>query len=333
MMTETIEIEDVVLRALREYSDANNPSAFLAANSGNSYFTLPGRPGFIAYRTTSRYVVQFGGPFAPREAYPELLSAFTAFAAEQGRPVVAVQLQRHDAGHYEQHGFTVNQIGASYAVDLATYSLAGHRFMKLRNKISQAARNGLTVVEGELADWEKQMRAIDEVWLPTKGENARMLEYLVGEYGGPAQRHRRLFLGLIGGELVGYISYSPVYGDNPGWMHDLCRRRPGGSPGIMESLNDHAMKTFQAEGVPWLHFGFTPFTSLRPEFERPGASPGFGWLMHFLWEHGESIYPAATQLAYKEKWGPDLVIPEYVAFQGRASITGFAHIFRAANAL
>ena len=49
--------------------------------------------------------------------------------------------------------------------------------------------------------------------------------------------------------------------------------------------------------------------------------------------HGEAVYPAQSQLAYKDKWAPNLFLPEYVAFQGRASLSSFAHIFRAAGAL
>lgn len=331
--TESAVQADIALRAIQDFTGAENPSSFLAVNEGNSYFTLPGRPGVVVYRPTSRNLVQFGGPFAPAESGRELQEAFVDLAGRQGKTVVAVQVQAGDTPVFTERGFTVNQIGASYAVDLEHFTLAGTRFMQLRNKISRALRNGLTVIEADLDDWYDDMRALDRVWLPTKGENARQLEYLVGQYGGPMQRYRRLFVGLVDGGLAGYISYSPVYGSRPGWMHDLSRRLPGNSPGIMEAINKTAIDTFQAEGVRWLHFGFTPFTGLRDDLELPGASAAFTWFMHFLWEHGAAVYPAATQLAYKEKWAQSVIIPEYVAFQGPASIADFVHIFRAAGAL
>jgi lysylphosphatidylglycerol synthetase-like protein (DUF2156 family) len=168
--------------------------------------------------------------------------------------------------------------------------------------------------------------------LPSKGEHARQLEYLVGQYGGEMQSLRRLFVGVLDGELAGYISYSPVYGSRAGWMHDLSRRIPGNSPGIMEAINKAAIDAFTAEGVPWLHFGFTPFTSLDSGLLPAGHSSGFDWFMNVLWTHGEAVYPAVSQLAYKQKWAPNLVIPEFVGFQGPVSLTGFVHIFRAANA-
>ncbi|WP_035793688.1 DUF2156 domain-containing protein [Kitasatospora mediocidica] len=324
--------ENPIMRAVRSHTEAENPSSFLALNSGNSVFTTPDTDGVVVYRRTGRHLVQFGGPFAAPESYDALLDRFVAYAREQELQLVGVQLQRSDADRYAAHGFTINQIGASWAVHLPEFTLRGSRFMQLRNKISRAFRNGLKVEEVEAGQWEQAIGEIDSAWLGSKGEHAHQLEFLVGQIGGDPQEHRRLFLGTIEGAPVGYISYSPVYGSRAGWMHDLSRRIPGGSPGLMEAINSTAIEVFRGEGVDWLHFGFTPFTGLSADVELPGYSPAFQWLMHFLWAEGEAVYPAQTQLAYKEKWAPDLLLPEYVAFDGDASLASFAHIFRACKA-
>ncbi|MDT0262138.1 DUF2156 domain-containing protein [Jatrophihabitans lederbergiae] len=319
--------------AVRDFTGAQNPSAFLAVNSGNLYFSLPDTEGAIAYRQTGKYLVQFGGPFAPTESYDALLTAFREFATEQGRSVVSIQLQQADAVRYVETGFTVNQVGASYAIELSRFSLAGTRFMRLRNKIARAHKAGLVVFEADYADWAEQMRALDAIWLRGKGEEVHQLEFLVGEYGGEMQGHRRLFIGTIDGELAGYISYSPVFGARAGWMHDLSRRIPGKLPGIMEAINKAAIDAFGDEGIAWLHFGFTPFTGLDADRELPGHSTAFSELTGLLWEYGEAVYPAKTQLAYKEKWAQHLVLPEYVAFDGPADVAAFVHVFRACGAL
>jgi lysylphosphatidylglycerol synthetase-like protein (DUF2156 family) len=323
----------LALDAVTAYTDADNPSAFLAVNDGNSYFRVPGLSGLVVYRPAGRYLVQFGGPFAPNETYAELLHGFREFAKEEGKTVVGIQLQRLDAELYAKHGFTVNQVGASYAIDLSRFSLQGTRFMPLRNKIARAHKAGLMVREVDWAEWADAINALDKIWLGSKGEHVAELQFLVGQRGGDMQRHRRLFVGTIDGALMGYISYSPVYGTRGGWMHDLSRRVPNQLPGIMEAINSTAIARFTEEGVPWLHFGFTPFTSLAEEHEQPGYSIGFKQFMHLLWEYGEQVYPAKTQLAYKQKWEQHLVLPEYVAFDGPADIGAFAAIFRAAGAL
>ncbi len=332
MSTTTISAESV-LEAVRSHGD--NPSGFLAVNEGTSYFGLPGEPGVIAYRACGRYLVQFGGPFAPRQAWPELLAGFAGLADADGAGIVAVQLQRDDAEFYAAHGYTVNQVGASYAIDLTGYGLQGTRFMRLRNKVARAGRSGLAVTECGLDENAAAVAQIDAAWLAGKGENARELEFLVGELGGPMQRHRRLFAGLIGGRPVAYISYCPAFGSRPGWMHDLSRRLPAGDdapPGVIEAINVAAIRAFQAEGTRWLHFGFTPFTSLAPEHEVPGASKAYAWFMRWLWENGSFVYPAQSQLAYKRKWAPSVVLPEYLAFRGQAQTAGLIHVFKAANA-
>ncbi|MFJ9732014.1 DUF2156 domain-containing protein [Streptomyces sp. NPDC101171] len=329
--TETV-TDNPVLDAVRTHTASENASAFLALNSGNSTFTVPGADGVIVYRRTGRWAVQLGGPFAAEEDYGTLLDAFRAHVRDEGLRLVGIQLQRADAERYARLGFTVNQVGASWAVSLGEFTLRGTKFMQLRNKISRALRNGLRIEEVDAGDVADAIATIDQAWLGSKG-GAQQLEFLVGQIGGEAQQHRRLFVGTIDGAPVAYISYSPVHGSRAGWMHDLSRRIPEGSPGLMEAINAHAIEVFRAEGVEWLHFGFTPFTGLDASHELDGHSPAFQWLMHALWAEGAALYPAQTQLSYKQKWAPDLLIPEYVAFDGpQASLPGFAHVFRACNA-
>lgn len=321
-----------ILAAIRAHTASENPSSFLTLNSGNSVFTVPDADGVVVYRRTGRHAVQLGGPFAAEQDYGTLLEAFRKHVRDEGLSLVGVQLQRADAERYAALGFTVNQVGASWAVSLPEFTLRGTKFMQLRNKISRAHRNGLQIQEVDAAGVQDAITAIDRAWLGSKG-GAQQLEFLVGQIGGPAQAHRRLFTGTIDGAPVAYISYSPVYGSRAGWMHDLSRRVPEGSPGLMEAINAHAIEVFRAEGVEWLHFGFTPFTGLDAGHELDGHSPAFQWLMHALWAEGAALYPAQTQLSYKQKWAPDVLIPEYVAFDGpQASLPGFAHIFRACNA-
>ncbi|MFS8202252.1 bifunctional lysylphosphatidylglycerol flippase/synthetase MprF [Streptomyces sp. CWNU-52B] len=322
---------DRILYALGEY--AENPSAFLALNSGNEYFTLPGSAGVVVHRRAGRYLIQFGGPFASERERPELLDAFLEFAREQRRRVVAVQIQGADVDLFGRSGFTVNQIGCSYALALPGFSLKGTRFVKLRNKISRARRAGLEIDEVALDQVADDLAAVDRPWLRAKGRHVKEIEFLVGQLGGPAQSERRLFVGRIEGKAVAYISYSPVYGRHSGWLHDLTRRVPSSAPGVLEAVNMRAVEVFRSEGAQWLHFGFTPFTGLSEEREAAGASALTGRFLRFLADHGERVYPAAGQLAYKEKWAPDLVLPEYLAFHGRARAGAVWRLLRVTNAV
>ncbi|MCT2582799.1 DUF2156 domain-containing protein [Actinophytocola gossypii] len=305
---------------------SDNPSAFLALNDGNRRFAAEG--GVVVYREAGRYLVAFGGPIGPDPA--ALLARFRAFAAGRRRKVVAIQVQGSEVDTFTSAGFTVNQVGASYAVDLREFTLRGSRFVRLRNKVSRAVRAGVEVAEVPFEAHAGELAELDAAWSRGKG---KPLEFLVGQLGGPAQRYRRLFVARVGGRVTGYVSYSPAYGSRPGWLHDLSRRRPDAPPGVMEAVNTSAIETFLAEGASWLHFGFTPFTGLDPACEDPSASRWFRWLVGQLAVRGAAVYPAATQLAYKRKWAPHAVLPEYVAFSHGASLSAFVQVFRAANAL
>ncbi|MCX5001107.1 DUF2156 domain-containing protein [Streptomyces sp. NBC_00638] len=321
----------LIRSAIEKYAD--NPSAFLALNTGNEAFFAPGEDGVIVYRRAGRYLIQFGGVFAPMEQRATLLREFKKFAEKERRRITAIQLQPADIGLYDSEGFVVNQVGASYSVKLTEFSLRGSKFVKLRNKISRAKRSGLEVREVDFSRYAEPMERIDKNWLKSKGRHAKEIAFLVGQLGGPAQEYRRLFVGFLNDTPIAYISYSPSYGSSPGWLHDLSRRGAETPPGVMEALNSTAMDIFRAEGAEWLHFGFTPFTGLLPEHELPGHSPLTAKFMRLLAERGEAVYPSRSQLAYKEKWAPDLILPEYLAFAGSVRPGAIWQILRVTNSI
>jgi lysylphosphatidylglycerol synthetase-like protein (DUF2156 family) len=314
---------------------AENPSAFLALNDGTCHFTVDGIDGVVAYRLAGRRtIVQLGGVFADPADQAQLLAAFLDFAHVQRRKVVAVQLMRQDAKMYATCGFTVNQFGADYARELSGFSLRGKKHMQLRNKVSRARRAGVSVVEADTDRLGPQLDEIDRLWLRSKGRHVKELKLMVGQRGGPAQPSRRLFAALDeAGTVLAYVSFSPVYGTQSGWLHDLSRRRPEAPPGVLELIVITAIEKFQAEQASHLHFGFTPFTSLSPEHQVEGASRVTTRILQFLAKRGSAIYPAANQLAYKEKWGLDLVQPEYIAFQGGMSLRRVWSLLRVTNAV
>ncbi|MEV6974090.1 DUF2156 domain-containing protein [Kitasatospora sp. NPDC093806] len=330
MPSATPVLEDVH-KILERYAD--NPSAFLALNARTEYFTAEGIDGCVAYRTAGRYLVQFAGPFAADRDRPALLAAFRKHAASRRKKVLAIQLQESDTELYATGGFTVNQMGASYAIDLSRFTLRGSKFVRLRNKISKAGRSGLVVTEDDPLAVDAELTELDRDWLRGKGRFAKELTFMVGERTGEVAPLRRLFVGRIDGAVIGYISYSPVYGTRPGWLHDLTRRRREAPPGVMEAINSHAITALSEDGAGWLHLGFTPFTALDPAHEPPGASPMVARIVRFLAEHGEKVYPSATQVAYKEKWDPHAVLPEYLAFEGRPSLGAILRLMHLANAI
>ncbi len=326
------------LEVLRRHGD--HTSGFLAFNDETSHFFVDGLEGFVAYRTAGRrHAIQLCGPFGPPEERGALLDGFGAWARAGGRRVTAVQLTRDDAPAYAARGFAVNQLGSSYSVELDGFGLRGTRFMKLRNKLKRAKRLGVTVHEldgGELGSpaVERELEAVDAAWLRGKGRIARELTFMVGERAGRGAPHRRVAVARHAGRIVCYVTYSPCFGSRPGWLYDLTRRRPDSPPGTVELVFATMVERLRDEGCRWLHLGFTPFTAIAPENELPGAaSPLVGRFVRFLGEHGGALYPARDQEKFKLKWAPQVVEPEYVAFEGRPSVGAVFQLMRVTRAI
>ena len=314
---------------------ADNPSAVLALNDGVEHFRSDGIEGFIAYRRAGRYLVQICGPIAPVGDHDDLVGAFLAFAAAERSRVMAVQLQRHETGVYERHGFRVDQIGASYAIDLRRFSLRGKRFVSLRNKISRARRADISteiIADDELTtELVEEIHGVDSAWLQGKGAHTHELAVLIGELGGRAAGTRRVVIARLDGRLIGYLTFSPVAGARPGRLHDLSRKVPDAPPGTMELMVSAAVDQFRVDGDQWLHFGFTPFTGIADANRSPTSHLVVRAIVRLLADHGEKLYPAKTQLAYKEKWAPHEALPDYIAFHGRPRLTAIWQLIRLTN--
>ncbi|WP_432092891.1 phosphatidylglycerol lysyltransferase domain-containing protein [Streptomyces sp. bgisy100] len=312
---------------------ADHPSAFLALNARTRHFHGVRAPGLIAYTTRGRHVVQFGGPFAPVQSRAQLLTEFRS--ALDARLTVA-QLRAADIPLYAERGFAINQMGTSYSIDLTQFTTRGKALAKARQNTSRARRDGVTVVEVDERNpspRNAELAAIDEAWLRDKGRHVKKLDFLVGERGGPGAPLRRTFVARLRGQTIGYITYSPAYGARPGWLYDLTRRLPGSPVGTVELINLTALQRFRSEGAAWLHLGLTPFAGLAPEHSPPCASRLLDRAVTLLAERGKAVYPARSQEAFKLKWAPHVIEPEYAAFEGGATPGAVWNLLRVVRAL
>jgi lysylphosphatidylglycerol synthetase-like protein (DUF2156 family) len=324
---------DPALDLVSRFGD--DPSAILALDDDTSRFTCDHLDGFVAYRRAGRWLLQIGGAYATDGDRLPLLRAFLGYADRTRAQVLAVQLQRRAAEDAWRLGFTVNQLGASYALAVDGFDLRGRHFMQLRNKISRARRAGVEVEHTRCAALSAADRAqlgeLDAEWL--HGKHAKPLRFMVGRLGGAGEPLRQLVIARLHGRVVGYVSLSRVTGSRPGWLHDLSRRRVDAPPGVMELLVSSCLERLTADRESWWHFGFTPFTGLDPSHELPGASPVIARLVRLLADRGQRLYPSASQVDYKRKWGDLLVLPDYLAFSGRPSPGGIAALVHTANLL
>ncbi|WP_371655769.1 MULTISPECIES: DUF2156 domain-containing protein [unclassified Streptomyces] len=297
---------DTVFGELRAYGE--NPSAFLAMSEGKEYFTVAGRHGVIPYRDTGGHLHQSAGVIASHDGQEPLLRAFTEFAAERRRKIVATRLRRPEAELFSRCGFTVNQAGSSYSVYLPEFRLGGPRLAELRLAVSRAWLAGVEAAEVAEVAYEDIAAGTAE-----------------------AADGRRVFAGRIGDEVVASLTYLPVFGTRPGWLHHTAHRVPGAPEGALEAVNLEAIRVFGAEEAQWLHLGFTPFAGLCAQYELGSAGVLAARLLRLAAERGEWRHAAAGRLAYQRIWDPHLVQPGYLAWQGRAAAGALAELLRLAK--
>jgi lysylphosphatidylglycerol synthetase-like protein (DUF2156 family) len=296
----------------------DHPSGFLALSCRNQLFGIPNHPGLISYRDQGKHRVLFGGVHAPAEAREPLLRAFLADCLAARRRPLAVQVRAPQVQLFADLGFTVNRLGASYGLPITEHRLSGGARVKLRQKVRRAERLGLQVFElgVDLPRDAQAFARLDDLsaaWLADKGKPE--LDFMIGELGAPTERRRRVFVAVdADGEWVGFITYVPAWGQRPGFLHDLTRRRPDAPPGALELCNHVALERFREEGVEFLHFGFTPFIC-GPEPELACASGVVRWVIDLLARRGRLVYPAQDQVRYKRKWAPSVVESEWIAFR------------------
>jgi hypothetical protein len=148
--------------------------------------------GLIPYRDIGGYYLQLAGIAAGPELKEPLFRAFPDFARAQGKRVQGVQLRDHDLGVYRRAGFRVNSIGCSYTLDIRDFTLAGTRFMRMRNKLRQPQKLGIEVGEvgaeiGAQCVSAAELERISQGWLgarrsPTASEPdgaTRAITYMV----------------------------------------------------------------------------------------------------------------------------------------------------------
>ncbi|KIH86022.1 DUF2156 domain-containing protein [Pseudomonas batumici] len=316
----------------------NHPSLFLTLSSDISTFTVEGLAGYLPFQDDGKCLFILTGVISAADNRESLLKAFISHAVEHGRELCCVQLRQDQAPLFERLGFQVNQMGCSYTLDLERFSMAGSPFMSLRNKIKRAEKAGVIVKELGVdlpngPDQQRMLSSITEEWLKAKGSK-KLLSFMVGDLAANGLNKERIFVAVLNDKIVGFISYVPAFGEYNGWMHDLTRRLAEVPPGTMELVNVEAIKRFKQEGEKYLNFGLTPFYGVDDEFDTyTSRSHLLKWILSALEKYGQRIYPAASQVAYKLKWQPMVVTPEYFATYGKFRVGILLRLMKLTNAL
>ena len=308
--------EAAIARALADADLlARNTNPLLAATGDKAFFRRdPDEPGFLAYRTSGRFLVAWSDPVCRAGHEHELLAAFLEHAADWDREAVLYQISPALLPVAHDLGFVFFKLGEEAVVDLAAFELKGNRAKSQRYAINAMENAGgrFRIVAGdELRALLPSLRAVSDAWLHAKGATEK--GFSLGRFSAAyLMRFPCAIVEAADGKVVGFANV--LEGKRCEEMSiDLMRHADAegsGLPSPMEYLLLKLMSYAKARGFRRFNLGMAPLAAVgATRRARPMER-----LAHQFFLHGEAWYNYQGLRRFKERFHPSWE-PRYLAYR------------------
>jgi lysylphosphatidylglycerol synthetase-like protein (DUF2156 family) len=252
---------DAAVRCLTSHG-ASSRLAWMTTWPENRWFERDG--GYLAHRVHAGVALGVGDPVGTSDP-EQLLAAFAHQARREGLVpcLFAATEQTRQAAH--RLGWTSLQVAEEAVIDLSTLDFRGRAWQDVRTALNQAAKRGIEVHLGTLAElpagWRRQVEAISARWVEDKG--LPELGFTLGGVEEALDPHVRVSLAVdADGVVHGVTSWLPIHrpgdGQLVGWTLDVMRRRPDGFRGVMELLIARTCLELRDEGCAVVSLSAAP---------------------------------------------------------------------------
>ena len=269
--------------------------------------------GFIAYRSSGRFLVAWSDPVCAPGDEHDLLAAFIEHASDWDREAVLYQISPALLPVAHDLGFVFFKLGEEAVVDLAAFDLRGNKAKSQRHAINAMEKAGGTfriVADEALRALLPQLRLVSDAWLSAKGATEK--GFSLGRF--DAGYLLRFPCAIVESADRRVIGFANVLEAQPaGEMSvDLMRHAESdaGLPSPMDYLILKLMESARERGFRRFNLGMAPLAAVgatrraRP-VER--LAPQF-----FL--HGEAWYNYQGLRRFKERFHP-VWEPRYLAYR------------------
>lgn len=234
-------------------------------------FTLRGdksfffaRGGFVAYRAVGRTAVVSGDPVGPGGSPGPILSAFRAWAEQQGWDVVLTAAGAGNLAEYRRRGFAVLRIGSESIVDPRTFTLEGRAVRKLRQSVSRLHRRGWTVelvrAHALTPAHVEEISAAEAAWRARQPRLSGWAMAMDRLWGAPEDAQDLYVLGRDpDGTVRAFLRFLPF---RTGLSLDAMRRPEEAPNGLMEALVAAALTHAREHGIEEVSLNFAGFAHL-----------------------------------------------------------------------
>jgi lysyl-tRNA synthetase, class II len=307
--------ERLAARALTEQYGEDSLSPYLVRPDKALHFAAD---GVLSYRVIGGTAVISGDPVGPRDAIPDLVSSFRAFAKQRGWHVAVWGASARHLGVYRAHGLRSLCAGEEAFVDPSCFTLEGRPVRKLRQSVSRIQRRGweISVYEGRELDSrvESEVDAVESVW---RAGLPRVLGFAMGM--GPYESEIRpndlyLLARSPEGELRGVMCFIA----HRGRLSLDTMRRTGDTPnGLNEALVCRALAVARERGVPEVSLNYAGLAHLvRHEHDRSRLlNRANRACVHLL----SGRFQLDRLVRFNDKFRPEWR-PRYLVYESRAGL-------------
>jgi phosphatidylglycerol lysyltransferase len=280
-----------------------NSTSFQIVNPGISRWFSDRTDAVVGYVSAAGVRVVAGAPVCSKERLPEIVEEFESAAAREGEQVCYFCAERRlESTINGSPTHSKFLLGAQPVWEPHIWPNIINTNKSLRAQINRARNKGVTVCEWpvEKATGSERLSECLHAWLGSKG--LPPLHFMVESETLKRLEHRRVFVAECKGNVVGFVTLSPVV-RRKGWLFEQFPHRPKAPNGTVELMIDAAMRSLAGDGCQYATLGLSPL-SRRAEvlpFDNPL------WLRVFLtWlrKHGQRFYNFDGLDAFKTKLRP-----------------------------
>jgi len=296
------------VRSILAGAEAAEPGSNLALLGDKRFLFSDSGRSFLMFGVRGRSWIAMGPPVGRRDERTELFWRFRELAdAHAARPGFYA-LGPDDLPELVDLGFSIQKIGESAAVPLASFSLEGRRRGNLRRSWRKTGEEGASfevIGPPEVGAAMDDLKRLSDAWLAHHSGDEKT--FSLGHFAPAYVAEFPVAVARVGGRIVAFATLWTT-AQRGAFSIDLMRYADDAPKDIMDFLFVELIDWGRRQGYQAFEFGMAPLAGLE---DRPLA-PIMSRVGRLLFERGEDIYNFQGVRRYKDKYDP-LWGPRYIA--------------------
>ena len=198
-------------------------------------------------------------------------------------------------------GYSINEFGSEFNIDLSEFKVSGKRMKYLRN-VQNLGSKGLFVEEKKWEDVDSvAVRDISSHWMGKKKVKNGELKLLTAPPRFFESWKERKFYCYEDGRMIAYVFFIPYFkkGELFGYCAHILRSMPGTTSGSLDFIVLKAIEKFKEEGVSELSLGIAPLHDIE---KINGDDSLTRKVLETFYKHGNFLYSFKALAFHKERY-------------------------------